>query len=83
MSRLRIVSMSKEELERREKDGSAYMDIVVRGKWIAKSTHKTEIREDVIMPVYEFTCNQCGYTVGDSYLFCPWCGADMREEDAK
>lgn len=53
-----------------------------RGKWIAKSIGSIT-RESVITPVYEFTCNQCGYTASDSSPFCPWCRADMREEDTE
>ena len=69
MSRLRIVSMSKDELERREKDGSAYLDIMVRGHWE---------REVDFGNVAHWYCSEC-HKEGKGTDFCPFCGADMRE----
>ena len=81
---MRLNNMSSmSELQHAVENNAGYVDYIPRGKWIAKSTGRTEVREEVVMPVYEFTCNQCGHTASDSSPFCPWCGADMRKGDAE
>ena len=77
---MRLNDMSSmSELQHAVENNAGYVDYIPRGKWIEKSIGSI-MREDVIMPVYEYKCDQCGYTANDNYLFCPWCGADMRGE---
>jgi len=80
---MRLNDMSSmSELQHAVENNAGYVDYIPRGKWIAKSVGSIT-RESVVTPVYEFTCNQCGYTANDSSPFCPWCGADMRKGDAE
>lgn len=78
----RAAELGSEEVKKRLANRTAYLDVVVKGKWVEKSIGSI-MREDVIMPVYEYKCDQCGYTANDNYLFCPWCGADMRKGEKK
>lgn len=94
----RAVELGAEEVQKRLADGSAYLDVVVKGKWL-ESPHKS-LREQGY-----YVCSECGrgfqrfqrgirrsdvpYIDGQPYElkvvdnFCPNCGADMREGDAK
>ncbi len=74
MSRLRIMQMTAEELERRQKDGTLYADLVPIGKW------ETTAFSD------RYICSECKHDLVTQYKpydFCPWCGADMREGDVE
>ena len=75
MSRLRIISISKDELERRVKDGSAYLDLVVKGKWIPTENEEMEIDG--------YFCSVCDLPMEteEKTDFCPNCGADMRKDE--
>ena len=92
----RAVKLGKEEVQKRLADGSAYLDVVVKGKWRYR---KTGISTCVI------ECSECKYALYkgnsdpdlDRFIretqammaakglnldnFCPNCGADMREGD--
>lgn len=94
----RAVKLGSEEVHRRLADGTAYLDVVVNGKW---KYRKTGISTCVI------ECSECGYALCrgnsdpdlDRFIretqammaakeltldnFCPNCGADMREGDVE
>ena len=76
---MRLGGMVREEIKKRLENGTAYLDLVVKGKWIEQP--------------YDYLCSECGksvYYFTDGYVdgtselpnFCPFCGADMREGDA-
>lgn len=51
------------------------MRLIVRAHWIDSywaftDTHKAG-----------FDCSNCKNTARDTYLYCPYCGASMDEED--
>jgi len=76
MSRLRVMRMSAEELERRQKEGTMYADLVPIGKWIDPKPH-------LVSPYAKrYKCDQCGEWAYRTD-FCPNCGSDMREGDAE
>lgn len=72
----RAVELGKEEVKRRLADGTAYLDVVVKGKWVEEK--------------YDHICSECGkslFECFDDYSgilelpnFCLNCGADMRED---
>ena len=90
----RAIELGKEEVQRRLADGSAYLDVVLKGKWV-ESPYQS-LREQGY-----YKCSVCGrgfqrfhrgirksdvpYIDGQPYElkavdnFCPNCGADMRE----
>lgn len=72
-TRMRVAKIPKEELERRCADGSMYADFVPIGKWIDTKPHLNSPMAK------QYKCDQCGYWALKSN-FCPFCGADMRED---
>lgn len=81
MCRLRAAEIPEQELKQRCAEGTMYADFVPIGHWVGKELGcRVNEAEDVIEPVYEYyKCDQCGSKSNENYLFCPWCGADMRE----
>lgn len=91
----RAIELGKEEVKRRLADGSAYLDVVVKGKWKY---------EKIGISTCAIVCSECGNTLhrGDNFTdvesfkrfiqtmllekditldnFCHNCGADMRED---
>ena len=75
MSRLRLLNYSTEELAKMQESGKAYLDLVVKGKWIP--TENEEMETD------GYFCSVCSLPMEteEKTDFCPNCGADMRDED--
>lgn len=72
----RAVELGTEEVQKRLADGTAYLDVVVKGKWEIYKQHQEEW----------LICDQCRRMYHRWYFdenFCPNCGADMREGDAE
>lgn len=89
----RASELSKEELTKRLKNGTAYLDVILKGQWEYKKTG---------VSTYTLSCSECGNIVqrGEGYAslaefkemiqtlleekywrldnFCHECGADMR-----
>jgi len=87
--RMRMYKMTPEEMNARIKEGSAYLDVVVKGHWInGYVKHLTTGEERDARE-----CSECGNryfrydnspdTTGMVPNFCPNCGADLREGDAE
>lgn len=67
----RAVELGTEEVKRRLSNGSAYLDVVVKGHWE---------REVDFGNVAHWYCSECRKE-GKETDFCPFCGADMRKGD--
>ena len=76
---MRLTELSQEETQKRLQNGTAYLDLVMKGKWIDRFGG-------------EYRCSECGAKISEdditdtpirSFNFCPFCGADMRKGDAE
>jgi len=65
---MRLAELTQEETQKRLQDGSAYLDIVVKGEWLTCEYGGV------------WVCSECGTWKSDDSAFCPDCGADMRGE---
>ena len=68
-TRMRVANIPEEELKERCKRGTMYADFVPIGKWE---------REVDFGNVAHYFCSECKEE-GQGTKFCPFCGADMRE----
>lgn len=72
----RAVELGTEEVQRRLADGTAYLDVIIKGHWV-------DVKPNLITPyAKQYRCDQCERFAFRGN-FCPNCGADMREGDVE
>ena len=70
-TRMRVAKIPKEELEKRCSEGTMYADFVPIGKWKWRTKKGIDY----------CSCSECGSGSWEmEFNFCPFCGADMRED---